>query len=60
MDTGDPKWTFCFEYKKVIDYNSRTIISSGGRIENMKKRRAVFIHSIKFYDNEEEIGDEKE
>ena len=64
LDIEDQKWTFCLEYKKVIDYNSRTIISSGGggreRGRNEKKRRAVFIHSIKFYDNEIELEGQNE
>ena len=39
-----------------------TFITSGGKSGDQKnnKRRAIFIHSIKFYDNEEEIAGEAE
>ena len=39
-----------------------TFITSGGKSgeQKNKKRRAIFINSIKFYDNEEEIEGEAE
>lgn len=48
-------WTKCLEYDKEIGYQVRTYISSGGM---NPKRRAVFINSIKFYDNETQIEGE--
>ena len=54
---GNDDWTHCFTYPKAIDFPVHTFFSSGG---NQRNRRAVYINSVKFYDNEEEIGDEQE
>lgn len=45
-------WDFCLEYPKPIDYVVHTYFSSGGI---HKDRRAIYLNSIKFYDNEEEV-----
>ena len=49
---GEEGWTSCLEYEKPIDYTVHTYFSSGGV---HKDRRAIYINSIKFYDNEEEV-----
>ena len=54
---GEAGWTKCFEYPRSIDYQVHTYISSGGA---NARRRAVFINSIKFYDNEDVIEGEAE
>ena len=54
---GASEWKTCFEYPQSIDYTVHTYLSSGGAI---KKRRAVFVNSVKFYDNEEVIEGEAE
>ena len=54
---GEASWTPCLVFPKAIDFPVHAYISAGGQI---KKRRAVFIHSLKFYDNEAEIVGEAE
>jgi len=56
---GQPEWTHCFTYPQDIAYSVHTYISSGSP-DMERKRRAVFINSIKFYDNELEIAGEND
>ena len=58
MDQKD-EWTHCLTYTKPIDFTTHTYITAGGPASE-ERRRAVFIHGIKFYDNEEVIEGEDE
>ena len=58
---GSDEWKHCLEYPKAIDFTVHTFVTSGGKSKDFKnKRRGIYIHSIKFYDNEEEIEGEQE
>ena len=51
-------WITCIEYKEMaLDYTVHTYIATGG---SEPRRKSHYIHSIKFYDNEEEMPAEKE
>ena len=54
---NDAEWTHCLTYPKPIDSTIHTYFASGSE-ESEQKRRAVYLHSIKFYDNEEIIEGE--
>ena len=55
---GVDQWVSCIDSKSgSINHNVHTFIASGG-VE--PRRKAHIIHSIKFYDNEEEMEAEKE
>ena len=54
---GETGWTKCLEYPKPVDYVAHTYIASGGQD---KKRRAVYLNSVKFYDNELVIEGEQD
>ena len=51
-------WITCFDTKRMsLDYTVHTYISTGG-VE--PRRKGHYIHSIKFYDNEEVMEAEKD
>ena len=55
---GSDTWIPCFDSKRMsLDYTVHTYISTGG-VE--ARRKGHYIHSIKFYDNEDEMAAEQE
>jgi len=52
---GDAEWKTCFVFPRSINYNAHTYIAASGQ---ERRRRAVYIDSIMFYDNEVEIEGE--
>lgn len=50
-------WQTCFEFPHHIDFTVHTYLAASGPD---RRRRAVNINSIKFYDNEMEIEGEEE
>ena len=55
---GQDQWISCISTGVgSLNFNVHTYIASGG---TEPRRKAHFIHSVKFYDNEEEMEAEKE
>ena len=55
---GTNEWIPCIETNAMaLDHNVHTYVSSGG---HEQRRKSHYIHSIKFYDNEDEMAAEKE
>ena len=55
---GMPDWEKCFEFKRAMEFTVHAYMAAGAK--ERKNRRAVFINSIKFYDNEDQIEGEQE
>jgi len=58
---GEPGWQTCFEMPQSMDFTVHTYLAAGASAVGKERRhRAVYINSIKFYDNEPVIEGEQE
>ena len=54
---GNDDWDKCFELPRAMDFNIHTYLAASGK---EKRRRAVYLNSVKFYDNGVTIEGEQE